>query len=53
MESRLFTDLPAISREYKGSDRNGCFAIIGFLADRLWDLVDDSVVRDISRLISY
>ncbi|MBH8561330.1 high light inducible protein [Nostoc sp. CENA67] len=67
MESRLSTDLPTISREYKGSDRNGfvfgwtpqaevwngCFAIISVLANLLWHLVGYSLVRDISSLISY
>jgi hypothetical protein len=66
-ETRSSTNLPPVSREYNGVDRNaflfgwtpqaelwnGRFAMIGFLAYLLWDIAGFSVVRDILRLISY
>ncbi|MBD2341068.1 high light inducible protein [Calothrix sp. FACHB-156] len=67
METRSSTDLPTISPEYNGIDRNafvfgwtpqaelwnGRLAAIGFLAYLLWDLAGYSVLRDVLNLISY
>jgi hypothetical protein len=66
-ETRLSTDLPPVSTEYNGVDRNaflfgwtpqaeiwnGRLAMIGFAAYLLWDLAGYSVVRDLFHLISY
>ncbi|MEC4815436.1 MAG: chlorophyll a/b-binding protein [Scytonema sp. PMC 1069.18] len=67
MESRSRTDLPTITTEYNGKDRNaflfgwtpqaelwnGRLAMIGFLAYLLWDLAGFSVLRDILHIVGY
>lgn len=59
------TDLPPVSREYNGVDRNaflfgwnpqaelwnGRLAMIGFTAYLLWDLAGFSVLRNVLHLI--
>ncbi|MBH8561331.1 high light inducible protein [Nostoc sp. CENA67] len=66
-ENRPSTDIPPVATAYNGRDRNeflfgwtpqaeiwnGRFAMIGFIAYLLWDLVGYSVVRDILHLIRY
>lgn len=64
MQTRSSTDLPPVSTEYNGKDRNtflfgwtpqaelwnGRLAMVGFLAYLVWDLVGFSVVHDLLHL---
>ena len=65
MQTRSSTDLPPVSTEYNGTDRNafvfgwtpqaelwnGRLAMVGFLAYLVWDLAGYSVVRDVLHLV--
>lgn len=67
METRPSTELPPVSTEYNGQDRNaflfgwtpqaelwnGRLAMIGFLAYLVWDFSGYSVVRNVLHLVSY
>lgn len=66
MQTRSSTDLPPVSNEHDGKDRNaflfgwtpqaelwnGRLAMIGFLAYLIWDLAGYGVVRDVLHLVS-
>ncbi len=65
MQNPSSTDLPPVSTEYNGKDRNaflfgwtpqaelwnGRLAMIGFLAYLVWDLAGFSVLRDLLHLV--
>ncbi len=65
MHTRSSTDLPPVSTEYNGKNRNafrfgwtpqaelwnGRLAMVGFLAYLVWDLAGYSVVRNLLHLV--